>query len=148
MRASERSRAAGEHFMPTIYVAADRRIFGVSVESYLLTEFISGTDVGKMPNWRERYGDACARCIAACHRYGIVHGDVHPGNFMVENETERVYVVDIAGKKATGISKAIDRMKCEKWFGIKNEIKDPGFRMAQFRIGWRAFRRRIFGKKD
>ncbi len=129
-----------------VYLAADRRRFRCVLESYIVMEFIDGVDVDQIPDGIARYGKECARIVDWLHTHKMVHGDIHAGNFRVENGTGTVRAFDLAGKVASKIAMANDRIWLEQIFGIKNEKKDLAYYIECFRIGWRDFFHRLKGK--
>ena len=94
-----------------VYLAADRRKWRFVLESFVLMEFVEGTGVGSLPDGLARYGNACARIIRTLHAYGVIHGDVHPWNFIVSPDGGRVAAIDISGKE----------LRVEERLGVKTE---------------------------
>lgn len=148
-RASEKNRA--ERRCSEIYLAANRMRFGVPVESCLLMEFIDGSEVGDIPDGVSRYAVECAQAVAWLHENGIVHGDVHAHNFIVEKRTGKVFAIDVSGKVPTALQKARDRMKVEDVFGVRNAIVDFAWCVTVFKAWRKKILRRLkaafFGKR-
>lgn len=108
-----------------VYLVADRRLFGRMVlESFILMEFVEGSLVSGISDGVAHYKNECARIIRWLHKNNIVHGDVHPGNFIVELKTQRVKVIDIAGKYPTELQKAFDCIRTEEKFGVEKMRDD------------------------
>ncbi len=110
-----------------VFLAADRRKCRFVLESFVLMEFVEGTGVGSLPDGLARYGNACARIIRTLHAYGVIHGDVHPGNFIVSPDGGRVAAIDISGKTATRYQLALDELRIEERLGVKTEWGGGGF---------------------
>lgn len=107
-----------------VLLVADRRKWGAVTESFLLTEFVEGEILGRLPHYREKYGNAVAALLARMHAAGIVHGDVHERNFVLRKKAdaaggEEVVAIDMSGKRATPFTRAEDRIRLEWTFGVK-----------------------------
>lgn len=50
-----------------VLLVADRRKWGAVTESFLLTEFVEGEILGRLPRYREKYGNAVAALLARMH---------------------------------------------------------------------------------
>lgn len=104
-----------------VYLVADRRKGRFVLESFVLMEFVEGTPVGSIPDGLARYGNACARIVRTLHAYGIIHGDVHPWNFIATPDGGRVAAIDISGKNATRYQLALDEIRVEERLGVKSD---------------------------
>ena len=134
-----------------VLLVADRRKWGAVTESFLLTEFVEGEILGRLPRYREKYGNAVAALLARMHAAGIVHGDVHERNFVLRKKAdaaggEEVVAIDMSGKRATPFTRAEDRIRLEWTFGVKNARDDWGAKMFLAKRRLRNFFRRLRGK--
>lgn len=130
---------------------APRRKWGAVTESFLLAEFVEGEILGRLPHYREKYGNAVAALLARMHAAGIVHGDVHERNFVLRKKAdaaggEEVVAIDMSGKRATPFTRAEDRIRLEWTFGVKNALDDWGAKMFLAKRRLRNFVRRLRGK--
>lgn len=89
-------------------------------------EFVRGKGVNLIRDGKSVYGKACADAIRWLHARDLVHGDVHPGNFIVEDGSGRVRVIDISGKRATAYQRGFDKFRVGREFGVRLDAK-PGF---------------------
>lgn len=125
-----------------VFLVADRRLFGrVVLESFILMEFVEGLLVSTIPDGIVRYKNECVRIVRWLHENNIVHGDVHPGNFIVDAQTQRVKVIDIAGKYPTELQKAFDCIRTEEKFGVE-KIRDDSITKCARAIVERRKKRR------
>lgn len=129
----------------------ERREHHMLTESFLLTEFVEGEILGRLPHYREKYGNAVAALLARMHAAGIVHGDVHERNFVLRKKAdaaggEEVVAIDMSGKRATPFTRAEDRIRLEWTFGVKNARDDWGAKMFLAKRRLRNFVRRLRGK--
>ena len=134
-----------------VLLAADRRKWGAVTESFLLAEFVEGEILGRLPHYREKYGNAVAALLARMHAAGIVHDDVHERNFVLRKKAdaaggEEVVAIDMSGKRATPFTRAEDRIRLEWTFGVKNALDDWGAKMFLAKRRLRNFVRRLRGK--
>lgn len=125
-----------------IFLSADKIRCRCVLESFVLMEFIRGKEIYAIPDGRVAYGTSCAEIVRWLHACDLVHGDVHCGNFMVENETGRVRVIDISGKRATAYQRAFDKIRVEEHFGVRLDEKQ-GFweRLVRAHLRYRAQRK-------
>lgn len=107
----------------------------------MLMEYVRGREVYAIPDGRERYGKRCAEIVRRLHANDLVHGDVHLRNFMVEDATNKVRVIDISGKRATPYQRAFDKIRVEEHFGIR---LDKGFweKLVRKHLAMRASRKK------
>ena len=147
-RALEKS--PGERGVARVFLAADKRdpvIGRIVFQCFVLMEFVDGEEVGNIPGGIEKYAPEVARIVHWMHDNEMVHGDVHEGNFMVEKSTGTVRAMDVSGKKPSRGQKALDRIRLEKVFGIKDEEHDPAEFFVRLRLRLRKFFHRLRAKK-
>lgn len=128
-----------------VFLVADRRRFRCVLESFVLMEFVEGEPVGRDPARVARFGSACADVVAWLHAHGMVHGDVNGENFLV-TPAGTVRAIDLSGKKPSARKRAEDRIWLEALLGVKNEVRDSGWRLVRLKSAFREFSRRLRGK--
>ncbi len=135
-----------------VFLAADRYRFGSVVESYLIAEFVEGETLGRVPGYREKYGAEVAALLARLHAAGLVHGDVHERNFVLGAAgtpyAGRVVGIDLSGKRSTRYTRAEDRIRLRRTFGVENPMRDFGARLFELRVRLRNFFRRLRGRAE
>ena len=147
-RALEKS--PGERGIARVFLAADKRdpvIGRIVFQSCVLMEFIDGKEIAQIPGGAETYGGECLRILHWMHDNGMVHGDVHPGNFMIENATGTVRAMDISGKAPTRGQKAFDIVHFEEKFGVPADRHNLSYFLVRLGLKYRRFSRRLRGKK-
>ena len=108
VRESEASAAVSHPNVAGIYVVGE---LPASKTPYFVMRFIEGRSLaddvaggGAMSEMRaKRLIGEIASALAAAHARGLVHRDVKPANIMIENETDRPFVLDF------GISAVLQR---------------------------------------
>ncbi|HAT7379319.1 TPA: lipopolysaccharide biosynthesis protein [Salmonella enterica subsp. enterica serovar Dublin] len=83
--------------------------------------------------------------IYSLHQHGMVSGDPHKGNFILQGNEIRI--IDLSGKRPSRQRKAKDRIDLERHYGIKNNVRDIGFYLLIYKKKLRNFLRRIKGKE-
>lgn len=146
-------RAGARNFpVADVFLAADRYRFGAVVESYLLAEFVEGETLGHISGYREKYGAEVAALLSRLHAAGLVHGDVHERNFVLGAAgtpyAGRVVGIDLSGKRSTRYTRAEDRIRLRRTFGVENPVLDFGARVFELRVRLRNFFRRLRGRAE
>lgn len=118
-------------------VAVSRDKNGKLVDSFSIQEFIRGTAVGKIPDYRKKYSAACAQALATLHKIGIFHGEPRKRHFFVEDGTRKIKLIDIYGKKATARKRATDRMRFAEEFDKPRKIHDFGWFQLECTLLWK-----------
>ncbi|MDF1662638.1 MAG: right-handed parallel beta-helix repeat-containing protein [Planctomycetota bacterium] len=112
VRFKREARALGQLRHPNILNVSD---FGYENEMpYLVTDYIKGQDLeslfskafrecGKIDlNWLLPKLKDLAEALSHCHEKGITHRDLKPANILIENETERLVLIDFGLVKEEG----------------------------------------------
>ena len=82
-------------FIPTI------REYGIASKSgslFLVTDQIGGSTWDKAEISHENrfeYIKKLVSSVESLHELGLAHGDIHPANVMLENDTKNIYLIDI-----------------------------------------------------
>lgn len=144
MRVLSEAFSRGFHGAPELLWVADKRRFGCTLHSFFFKEYVPGKTLLDLPQEiRERYKDEALRIITTLHEFGTTHGDAHPGNFILDEDSGLLKTIDIGGKPPTAIQKATDRMRLEKEWGIPNELHDWGYALARLHVIRRHFLERL-----
>ena len=111
----------------------------------MLIEYIDGVELCDIPDIDEtlkkiKFNNQFVHYT----NHGMVSGDPHRGNFIIENGEVRI--IDLSGKRASAQRKAKDRIDLERHYGIKNEVKDLGYYLLVYRKKIRNLMRRLKGK--
>lgn len=135
-----------------VYLIADRKKWGAVVESFMIIEFVEGSILGKIPDFRKKYGAEVSALLARMHAAGLVHGDVHERNFVLRDggngAAPCVVAIDVSGKRATAFNRAEDRIRLEWTFGVKNPLDDWGAKVFLRKFRLRNFIRRLRNKPE
>lgn len=137
-----RARADGARPAYALYLAAERWAGRkIGWESYQVSERLDGPDV------RTPWPPTAAVCagirdaLATLHRYGLVHGDPNPGNFIVT--ADGVRAIDVSGKAVSAVRCAMDRVLYEAKYAHPFGPRDAAYWVAR---GLYWVRRRRAGK--
>lgn len=125
-----------------VFLTADRICCRCVLESFVLMEYVKGREIYSIPDGRVRYGSRCAKIVSNLHEHDLVHGDIHPGNFMLDDTSGLIRAIDISGKRATAYQRAFDKIRVEEHFGIRLD-KKPGFweKLVRAHLRYRAWRK-------
>ncbi len=144
MRALNEAFRRGFRGAPELFFVADSRRFGCTRHSFFFQEYVVGkTMFAVSPEIFEARKDEAKRIVRTLHGFGVAHGDAHPGNFILDEASGRLKVIDVGGKLPTAIQKATDRMRMEKEWGIPNEVRDWGWAFARLHVMRRHFLERL-----
>ena len=110
----------------------------------ILEDIINTIGLDNQKNIDETLKNKIQQSIRSLHEHGMVSGDPHRGNFIIENGEVRI--IDLSGKRASAQRKAKDRIDLERHYGIKNEVKDLGYYLLVYRKKIRNLMRRLKGK--
>lgn len=110
----------------------------------MIIEYIDGVELSDMEDIDDELRNKIKESIKSLHQHGMVSGDPHRGNFIIENN--KVRIIDLSGKRASASRKAKDRVDLERHYNIPNDIKDFGYLMLMYRKKIRALMRRLKGK--
>ncbi len=91
----------------------------------MLIEYIEGVELVDIPEIDDELKQKIKASISGLHQHGMVSGDPHKGNFIIENGVVRI--IDLSGKSPSAMRMAKDRIDLERHYGIINEVKDAGY---------------------
>ncbi len=96
------------------------------VKTYvMIIEYIEGIELVDMPEISDEVRGKIKQSIYSLHQHGMVSGDPHKGNFILQGNEIRI--IDLSGKRPSVQRKAKDRIDLERHYGIKNNVRDIGF---------------------
>lgn len=96
------------------------------VKTYvMIIEYIEGIELVDMPEISDEVRGKIKQSIYSLHQHGMVSGDPHKGNFILQGNEIRI--IDLSGKRPSRQRKAKDRIDLERHYGIKNNVRDIGF---------------------
>lgn len=91
----------------------------------MIIEYIEGIELVDMPEISDEVRGKIKQSIYSLHQHGMVSGDPHKGNFILQGNEIRI--IDLSGKRPSRQRKAKDRIDLERHYGIKNNVRDIGF---------------------
>ncbi|EMC2178396.1 lipopolysaccharide core heptose(II) kinase RfaY [Escherichia coli] len=141
---TQKVRNEGLHSLNDFYLLAERKTLRFVHTYIMLIEYIDGVELCDIPDIDETLKNKIQQSIRSLHEHGMVSGDPHRGNFIIENGEVRI--IDLSGKRASAQRKAKDRIDLERHYGIKNEVKDLGYYLLVYRKKIRNLMRRLKGK--
>ncbi|CBG90890.1 lipopolysaccharide core heptose(II) kinase RfaY [Citrobacter rodentium] len=141
---TEKVRSEGLHSLNDFYLLAERKTLRFVHTYIMIIEYIDGVELSDMEDIDDELRNKIKESIKSLHQHGMVSGDPHRGNFIIENN--KVRIIDLSGKRASASRKAKDRVDLERHYNIPNDIKDFGYLMLMYRKKIRALMRRLKGK--
>ncbi|EEU6534254.1 heptose kinase, partial [Salmonella enterica] len=116
------------------------------VKTYvMIIEYIEGIELVDMPEISDEVRGKVKQSIYSLHQHGMVSGDPHKGNFILQGNEIRI--IDLSGKRPSRQRKAKDRIDLERHYGIKNNVRDIGFYLLIYKKKLRNLLRCIKGKE-
>ncbi|EFP1474085.1 heptose kinase, partial [Salmonella enterica] len=110
-----------------------------------IIEYIEGIELVDMPEISDEVRGKVKQSIYSLHQHGMVSGDPHKGNFILQGNEIRI--IDLSGKRPSRQRKAKDRIDLERHYGIKNNVRDIGFYLLIYKKKLRNLLRCIKGKE-
>ncbi|MFC3188855.1 lipopolysaccharide core heptose(II) kinase RfaY [Pseudocitrobacter faecalis] len=142
---TERVRKEGLDSVNDFYLLAEKKTLRFAHYYIMLIEYIEGVELVDIPEIDDELKQKIKASISGLHQHGMVSGDPHKGNFIIENGVVRI--IDLSGKSPSAMRMAKDRIDLERHYGIINEVKDAGYYRLIFKRNFRNFIRRLKGKK-
>ncbi|MEO3991430.1 lipopolysaccharide core heptose(II) kinase RfaY [Pseudocitrobacter cyperus] len=142
---TERVRNEGLDSVNDFYLLAEKKTLRFSHFYIMLIEYIDGVELVDIPEIDDDLKQKIKESIIGLHQHGMVSGDPHKGNFIIENGVVRV--IDLSGKSPSTMRMAKDRIDLERHYGIVNEVKDAGYYRLILKKKLRNFIRRLKGKE-
>ncbi|GHD95732.1 lipopolysaccharide core heptose(II) kinase RfaY [Pseudocitrobacter faecalis] len=142
---TERVRKEGLYSVNDFYLLAEKKTLRFAHYYIMLIEYIEGVELVDIPEIDDELKQKIKASISGLHQHGMVSGDPHKGNFIIENGVVRI--IDLSGKSPSAMRMAKDRIDLERHYGIINEVKDAGYYRLIFKRNFRNFIRRLKGKK-
>ncbi|WP_336220089.1 lipopolysaccharide core heptose(II) kinase RfaY [Citrobacter amalonaticus] len=141
---TDRVRREGFEALNDFYLLAEVKTLRYVHTYIMLIEYIEGVELADMPEISPAVKEKIQHSIHKLHQHGMVSGDPHKGNFILQNGEIRI--IDLSGKRPSRQRMAKDRIDLERHYGIENNDKDLGFYLLIYKKKWRNFLRRLKGK--
>ncbi|EBF3755387.1 lipopolysaccharide core heptose(II) kinase RfaY, partial [Salmonella enterica] len=142
---TDRVRREGFATLNDFYLLAEIKTLRYVKTYVMIIEYIEGIELVDMPEISDEVRGKIKQSIYSLHQHGMVSGDPHKGNFILQGNEIRI--IDLSGKRPSRQRKAKDRIDLERHYGIKNNVRDIGFYLLIYKKKLRNFLRRIKGKE-
>lgn len=142
---TDRVRREGFTALNDFYLLAEIKTLRYVKTYVMIIEYIEGIELVDMPEISDEVRGKIKQSIYSLHQHGMVSGDPHKGNFILQGNEIRI--IDLSGKRPSRQRKAKDRIDLERHYGIKNNVRDIGFYLLIYKKKLRNFLRRIKGKE-
>jgi len=142
---TERVRNEGLDSVNDFYLLAERKTLRFTHTYIMLIEYIEGVELADIAEVNDDLKQKIKVSIDELHQHGMVSGDPHKGNFIIENGEIRI--IDLSGKSPSAMRMAKDRIDLERHYGIENKLKDFGYYRLMYKKKMRNFIRRLKGKE-
>ncbi|EBH6992647.1 lipopolysaccharide core heptose(II) kinase RfaY, partial [Salmonella enterica] len=142
---TDRVRREGFAALNDFYLLAEIKTLRYVKTYVMIIEYIEGIELVDMPEISDEVRGKIKQSIYYLHQHGMVSGDPHKGNFILQGNEIRI--IDLSGKRPSRQRKAKDRIDLERHYGIKNNVRDIGFYLLIYKKKLRNFLRRIKGKE-
>ncbi|EGW1552588.1 lipopolysaccharide core heptose(II) kinase RfaY, partial [Salmonella enterica] len=142
---TDRVRREGFEALNDFYLLAEIKTLRYVKTYVMLIEYIEGIELVDMPEISDEVREKIKQSIYFLHQHGMVSGDPHKGNFILQGNEIRI--IDLSGKRPSRQRQAKDRIDLERHYGIKNNVEDIGFYLLIYKKKLRNFLRRIKGKE-
>ncbi|EEN4605142.1 lipopolysaccharide core heptose(II) kinase RfaY, partial [Salmonella enterica subsp. enterica serovar Enteritidis] len=142
---TDRVRREGFTALNDFYLLAEIKTLRYVKTYVMIIEYIDGIELVDMPEISDEVRGKIKQSIYSLHQHGMVSGDPHKGNFILQGNEIRI--IDLSGKRPSRQRKAKDRIDLERHYGIKNNVRDIGFYLLIYKKKLRNFLRRIKGKE-
>ncbi|EGO6317255.1 lipopolysaccharide core heptose(II) kinase RfaY, partial [Salmonella enterica] len=142
---TDRVRREGFVALNDFYLLAEIKTLRYVKTYVMIIEYIEGIELVDMPEISDEVRGKIKQSIYSLHQQGMVSGDPHKGNFILQGNEIRI--IDLSGKRPSRQRKAKDRIDLERHYGIKNNVRDIGFYLLIYKKKLRNFLRRIKGKE-
>ncbi|EHP6836529.1 lipopolysaccharide core heptose(II) kinase RfaY, partial [Salmonella enterica] len=142
---TDRVRREGFAALNDFYLLAEIKTLRYVKTYVMIIEYIEGIELVDMPELSDEVRGKIKQSIYSLHQHGMVSGDPHKGNFILQGNEIRI--IDLSGKRPSRQRKAKDRLDLERHYGIKNNVRDIGFYLLIYKKKLRNFLRRIKGKE-
>ncbi|MBJ3815184.1 lipopolysaccharide core heptose(II) kinase RfaY [Shimwellia pseudoproteus] len=142
---TERIRQEGLDSVNDFYLLAERKTLRFVHTYIMLIEYIEGTELSDIPDIDDGLKAKIAASITELHQHGMVSGDPHKGNFIIQDGNVRI--IDLSGKRPSASRRAKDRIDLERHYGIANDTRDFGYYLLVYKKKFRNFIRKLKGKE-
>lgn len=126
------------------YLLAEKKIFRFVHTYIMLIEYIEGTELSEVEYIDEKTKAKIKDAIDELHQFGMVSGDPHKGNFIIQNG--QIRIIDLSGKSPSMMRVAKDWVDLERHYGIDNTNKNIGYYLYKLKKNFRDIKHRLQGK--
>lgn len=144
-RQTEKIRLKGVNTINDFYLLAEKKTFRFAHYYIMLIEYIDGVELADVTQIDEELKYKIKESINELHENGMVSGDPHKGNFIIQDNNIRI--IDLSGKSPSLTRIAKDRVDLERHYGIVNDVKDLGYYQLIIKKRIRNFIRKLKGKE-
>lgn len=141
---TDRVRQEGYDALNDFYLLAEVKTLRYVHTYIMIIEYIEGVELADMSDISSDIKSKIKHSIEGLHQHGMVSGDPHKGNFILQDGEIRI--IDLSGKRPSRQRMAKDRIDLERHYGIENTSKDLGYYLLVYKKKWRNFLRRLKGK--
>ncbi|EMX9180323.1 lipopolysaccharide core heptose(II) kinase RfaY [Citrobacter sedlakii] len=141
---TDRVRQEGYDALNDFYLLAEVKTLRYVHTYIMIIEYIEGVELADMSDISSDIKSKIKHSIEGLHQHGMVSGDPHKGNFILQDGEIRI--IDLSGKRPSRQRMAKDRIDLERHYGIENTSKDLGYYLLIYKKKWRNFLRRLKGK--
>lgn len=141
---TDRVRQEGYDALNDFYLLAEVKTLRYVHTYIMIIEYIEGVELADMSDISSDIKSKIKHSIEGLHQHGMVSGDPHKGNFILQDGEIRI--IDLSGKRPSRQRMAKDRIDLERHYGIENTSKDLGYHLLVYKKKWRNFLRRLKGK--
>ncbi|XTZ38272.1 lipopolysaccharide core heptose(II) kinase RfaY [Salmonella enterica] len=142
---TERIRQEGLKSINDFYLLAEKKTLRFVHTYIMLIEYIDGVELSDIEIINDDLKEKIGESISKLHQHGMVSGDPHKGNFILQGNEIRI--IDLSGKSASSVRMAKDRVDLERHYGIINNKKDLGYYRLMYKKKIRNFIRKLKGKE-
>lgn len=142
---TERIREKGVSTINDFYLLAEKKTLRFAHYYIMLIEYIDGVELSEVPVIDDQLKSKIKASISELHNNGMVSGDPHKGNFIIQGNEIRI--IDLSGKSPSMTRIAKDRVDLERHYGITNDVKDLGYYQLVFKKRIKNFIRKLKGKE-
>ncbi|MDI5025288.1 lipopolysaccharide core heptose(II) kinase RfaY, partial [Salmonella enterica subsp. enterica serovar Montevideo] len=124
---TDRVRQEGYDALNDFYLLAEVKTLRYVHTYIMIIEYIEGVELADMSDISSDIKSKIKHSIEGLHQHGMVSGDPHKGNFILQDGEIRI--IDLSGKRPSRQRMAKDRIDLERHYGIENTSKDLGYHL-------------------
>ncbi|MEC5317642.1 lipopolysaccharide core heptose(II) kinase RfaY [Brenneria populi subsp. brevivirga] len=128
-----------------VYAVAEKVRHREALETYVLTEYIEGKPLAELSDFSP-YKEEIKTCIEDLHRHRLASNDIHPGNIILTGDGLRI--IDLSDAGSLTVCRVNDAFALKKFYDIDLRINNVMYLLIGLRNKFRAFSRKLRGKKQ